>query len=245
MKALLKNIARKLLFVAIVLAGVLAVLLFLGIYALLFLPLCIPFVLHVKYTDQLYLHVRWLFLRRQIVPAKAKKKKKDKPEKAKPEEPSPEETPAEPEAPDKPPSLLKRYYDARGLRGFIELLRRTVVALKKFRHGLWLGFCIRQLSLRVHLPGDDPAALAEQYGKLSAAIFPSLGWLTTHLRTRRGKVRAHITPDFTGQSEREIKFSATVSVIPAMLITATLVLLIRLGLRVALKFYIDANSQTD
>ncbi|MCL2446073.1 MAG: hypothetical protein FWD06_04850 [Oscillospiraceae bacterium] len=242
MKSVLKNIGRKLLFVGIIFVGVLGVVLFLGIYALLFLPLCIPVVLRVKYTDELNLQVRWLFLRRQIVPAKPKKKKKDKPEKQ--QEPEQEEPSAEPEPeePDKPPSLLKRYYEAQGLRGFIELLRRTVAALKKFRHGLWLAFCIRQLSLRVHLPGDDPAALAEQYGKISAAIFPSLGWLSTHLRARKGKIRAHITPDFTGQSEREIMFAATVSVIPAFLLTATLVLLIRLGLRVALKFYLDASD---
>lgn len=243
MKALLKNIGRKLLFVAIILAGVLAVLLLLGVYVLLFLPLCIPVVLHVKYTDQLELRLRWLFLRRQIAPAKPKKKKKDKPEKAQETKQEKQSAEPEPEDPDKPPNIFKRYYDAKGLRGFIELLQRTVAVLKKFRHGLWLAFCIRQLSLRVHLPGDDPAELAEQYGKVSAAIFPALGWLSAHLRTRKGKIRAHITPDFTGQSERELKFSATVSVIPAMLITAMLVLLVRLGLRVALKFYMDANSE--
>jgi len=244
MKKVGKNIGRKLLFVGLILAGVLGIAVFLGIYALLFLPLCIPVVLQVKYTDQLYLRVRWLFLRKQIAPAKEKKKKKDKPEK--PEEPKPEEPAAEPEAedPDKPPNLFKRYYDARGLGGFIELLRRTVDALKKFRHGLWLAFCIRELKLRVHLPGSDPADLAEQYGKISAAIFPSLGWLATHLRTRKRKIRAHITPDFTGESEREIKVAATVSVIPAFVLTAGLLLGIRLGLRVALKFYVGANSET-
>lgn len=248
MKAHLKNLVRKLAFAGIIVLGVVGVVLFLGIYALLFLPLCIPVVLQMKYTDQLYLRLRWLFLRFQIIPAKPQKKKKDKPEK--PEEPKSQEsacaeTEAEPESEglDKPPSILKRYYDARGLRGFIELLRSTVHALKKFRHGFWLAFCIRQLSLRIHLPGSDPAALAEQYGKVSAAIFPSLGWLATHLRTKKGKIRAHITPDFTGQSEREIAFSAKVSIIPAVVLTVALVLLVRLGLRVALKFYLDANSE--
>jgi|GEM_PF-1589718 len=247
MKALLRKLARKLLFVGIILAGVLGIVLFLGLYVLLFLPLCIPVVLHVKYVDELNLRVRWLFVRKQIVPAKPKKKKKDKPEapeEAKQVEPSTESEP-EPEDPDKPPSILQRYYEARGLCGFIELLRRTVAALKKFRHGLWLAFCIKRLSLAVHLPGSDPAALAEQYGKVSAAIFPSLGWLATHLRTKKGKIRAHITPDFTGQSEREIKFAATVSVIPAFMLTAALVLLVRLGLRVALKFYLDANADEE
>jgi len=211
-----------------------------GIIALIIGTLSIPVLLRLEYIGDVKLQVQWLFLRKQLVPAppdKPKKKKKEKPEK---EEKPKEEKPKE--EGEKKPNALSRFYEYQGIPGFVELLRRTVAALKKFRHGLWLSFCIRELDLKINLPGGDPEGLAVQYGKLSAAIFPSLGWLCSKLRTKKGRVRANIYPDFTGNSEREIICRATVSVIPSVVIGATFGLLARLGFRVVLKFFRGAKA---
>ena len=216
-----------------------ALMIVLGILALIIGLLSIPVLLRVEYTGEVKLGVQWLFLRKQLVPApdKPEKKKKEKPEKEKkPKEEKPKEEG------EKKPGALARFYEYQGIPGFVELLRRTVAALKKFRHGLWLSFCIREFDLAINLPGSDPEALAVQYGKLSAAIFPPLGWLTSKLRTKKGRVRANIYPDFTGHSEREIACRAVVSIIPSVMICATLGLLARLGLRVGLKFLRGAKA---
>jgi len=215
------------------LSPVLAILL--ALFLLLAPVFCIPVNLRVEYIESLSVQLRWLFLKVQLVPSPDKaKKKKDKEEEKK--EDKPKEEKKQKDGPQKP-NILQKFYEYQGIPGFIELLRRTVEVLKQFRHGLWLSFCIRELDLRVSLPGSDPENLAFQYGKLSAAIFPSLGWLCGKLRTRRGKIRANIYPDFTGQSSREIQCTAEVSVIPSMLIGALIMLVVRLGIRVGLKFY--------
>ena len=210
----------------------------LGIFAFFAVMLSIPVALRVEYYDSVALQIKWLFLKYQLVPAKEKKpkKKKEKKEKEKkPEEKPKEEKPKE-EGPKKP-NILQRFYQYQGIPGFVELLRRLVDALKRFRHGLWLCFCIRELNLAVSISGGDPEDLAFKYGKLSAAIFPSLGWLCSKLRTRKGKIRANIFPDFSGASpKQQIQCAAEIGIIPSVLMLAGFILIIRIGIRVGLKF---------
>jgi len=199
--------------------------------------LSVPLIIQAEYEQAATLRVRWLFLKIPIIPGKEKKpkKKKDKPKKEKPEKPKEDEG-------EKKPGILGRYYKYQGISGFIDLLQRTVEILKQFRHGLWLCFKIRKLHLRMLITGGDPQSIVEKYGKTCAAVFPALGWLSSHLRSRRGGVRANISPDFTGLAEKEMAFAAEVSISPLPLIHALLMLLVRLGVRVALKFIRGAKA---
>ena len=214
----------------------------LGIAALFLGLLSVPVVLRVEYAGSVALRLRWLFLTILRVPApdkpeKKKKAKKEKPKKEKEEKPK-EEKPKE----DKGPNAFQRFYTYQGISGFLELLQRTVDALKKFRHGLWRSFCIRELRLHMVVMGGEPQELVEKYGKICAAAYPALGWLVSHLRSRPGKVKTTIVPDFTGLAEKEIACTAEVSLIPSVLIGAVLALGIRLGVRVVLKFLSGARK---
>jgi len=208
----------------------------LGIVILFTGLLCVPVVLQAEYAQALTLRVRWAFLKIPVIPGKEKKpkkKKKDKPEKEKPEK-KPKEKSDE-------PNILQRFYTYQGIHGFIDLLGRTIAILKQFRHGLWLCFRIRKLSLHMRIIGGDPQSTVEKYGKTCAAVFPALGWLSSHLRSKPGGVRAQISPDFTGLAEKEMAFAAEISIIPLVLIHALIMLLLRLGIRVALKFLSGAK----
>jgi len=210
----------------------------LGIVAFFTGLLSVPLIIQAEYAQAATLRVRWLFLKIPIIPGKEKKprkKKKEKPKKEKPEKPKKEKD-------DKKPGIFERFYKYQGVSGFINLLQRTVAILKRFRHGLWLCFKIRKLHLRMLVKGGDPQAVVEKYGKTCAAVFPALGWLSSHLRSRRGGVRANISPDFTGLAEKEMAFAAEVSVSPLLLLNALLMLLIRLGVRVVLKFIRGAKA---
>jgi len=215
----------------------------LGIVALFTALLSVPLVLRVEYTDSIALRLRWLFLTVLRVPApedkKPKKKKKEKKEKPKKEEKK-EKKPKEKK--DKGPNALQRFYEYRGIAGFIDLLQRTVEILKKFRHGLWRCFCIRELTLHMVIMGGEPQELVEKYGKVCAAVYPALGWLSSHLRSRPGKVRATINPDFTGLAQKEIAATAEISLIPSLLLGAVIMLAIRMGARVVLKFFKGAKA---
>ena len=214
----------------------------LGIIALFVILLSVPLVLRVEYAGSVALRLRWLFLTILRVPApeekkpKKKKKKKEKPKKEKEEKK--EKKPKE----DKGPNAFQRFYTYQGIPGFIELLRRTVEALKKFRHGLWLCFRIRELKLHMVVMGGEPEELVEKYGKMCAAVYVPLGWLSTHLRTRPGNIRTTIVPDFTGLAEKEIACTAEVSLIPLVLLVAVIMLALRLGVKVLLKFLSGAKK---
>ena len=210
----------------------------LGIAALITLLLSVPLIVQAEYGKELTLRLRWLFLRIPIVPAKEKKpkkkKKKEKPAKEKEEKPKEEKDPNK-------PNVIQRFYQYQGIPGFIDLLRRTVEILKKFRHGVWLCFKIRKLHLQMLITGGEPQALVEKYGKTCAAVFPALGWLSSHLRTKRGGVKANISPDFTGFAKQEIAVDAEISICPLVLICAALSMLVRLGFRVVLRFFKGAK----
>jgi len=213
----------------------------LGIIALFAALLSVPVVLRVEYAGSAALRLRWLFFTLLRVPApedkkpKKKKKKKEKPEEKKEKK---EKKPKE----DKGPNALQRFYTYQGIPGFIELLQRAVEVLKKFRHGMWRCFKIRELRLHMVVMGDDPQALVEKYGKMCAAVYPSLGWLSAHLRSRPGKVRATIAPDFTGLAEKEIACTAEIHIIPRTLIAAVVMLGVRMGVRVVLRFFKGAKA---
>ena len=215
----------------------------LGIIALFTALLCAPVVLRVEYASSVALRLRWLFLTLLRVPAPEDKKPKSKKKKEKPEK---EKKPkADKPKKDKGPNAFQRFYEYQGIPGFIELLRRAVDALKKFRHGMWRCFRIRELRLYMVILGGDPQALVEKYGKVCAGVYPALGWLSTHLRTRPGDIRATIVPDFTGLAEKEIACTAEISVVPLLLITAVIMLALRMGINVVLKFFKGAKAPKD
>jgi len=212
----------------------------LGIAALFVGLLSVPVVLRVEYAGGAALRLRWLCFTLLRVPApedkkpKKKKKKKEKPEKEKEKK---EEKPKE----DKGPNAFRRFYTYQGVSGFIELLQRAVEVLKKFRHGMWRCFKIRELRLRMVVMGGEPQELVEKYGKICAGVYPPLGWLSAHLRTSPGKMRATVVPDFTGLAEKEIACTAEISVIPRTLIAAVIMLAVRMGIKVVLKFFRGAK----
>jgi len=208
----------------------------LGLLALLLGALSAPVVVRAVYEGELRLRVKWLFLTLVKVPSveKKKKPKKEKPKKEKEKKEKKEEKPKKEK--EKKPNILQQFYQYQGIPGFIELLRRAVHSLGRFGKGVWNSFRIRELHLLMVVAGGDPASLVDRYGKVCAGVFPSLGWLSTHLRSRPGAVRANIAPDFLGAAEKEIAVRAEVSVVPLVLVAAVVMLLLRLGIKVGLKF---------
>jgi len=216
----------------------------LGIIALFIALLSVPLVLRVEYAGSVALRLRWLFLTILQIPApedkkpKKKKAKKEKPEKK--EEEKKEKKPEEKK--DKGPNVLQRFYQYRGVSGFIDLLQRAVAVLKQFRHGLWRCFCIRELTLHMVIMGGEPEELVKKYSRTCAGVYPAIGWLGSHLRSKPGGIRTTIVPDFTGLAQKEIACTAEISIIPRTLIAAVIMLAVRMGLRVVLRFFKGAKA---
>jgi len=215
----------------------------LGIVALFAALLSVPVVLRVEYAGSVSLRLRWLCFTILRVPAPEDKKPKKKKKKKKPEKKKEEKKDKKPkEKKDKGPNAFQRFYQYQGIPGFTDLLQRAVEVLKKFRHGLWRCFCIRELTLHMVVMGGEPAELVEKYGKTCAMVYAPLGWLASHLRSRPGKIRTTIVPDFTGLAEKEIACTAEISIIPRILLGVVIMLAIRMVVRVVLRFLKGAKA---
>ncbi|MDR1464151.1 MAG: hypothetical protein LBJ11_02460 [Oscillospiraceae bacterium] len=218
----------------------LALSIFLGLLLLIAGFLCVPVVLDAAYHDKFTARVRWLFWTWPLVPKPEKKKKKKPKKEKKKTEDKPEDEKKEDNGP-KEPGVLQRFYQYRGIGGFTELLGRTVRALRQFGRLVCFSLTIRYFRLYlVVVKGDDPHALAEAYGKTCAAVFPSLSWLSTHMRLRRSRINIH--PDFTGWEGKQLVCETEVSMIPLVLLAALLLLVLRLAVRVVLRFFLGARK---
>ncbi len=208
---------------------------FFGIIGLFMALLSIPVVLRVEYTDTVALRLRWLFITILRIPKEEKPEKKKKEKKKKPKKEEKKKETEKPEV-EKEPNIVQRFYKYQGIPGFIDLLKRVVAVLKKFGRGVWWSFRIRELKLYMTVMGGEPDELVAKYGKTCAVLYPALGWLTTHIRTKPDAVRMTIAPDFTGLAEKEMAAKAEISLVPLILINAVIFMAIRMVIRVLLKF---------
>ena len=140
----------------------------LGLLAAVFLLLLVPVHADVRYREKLELDVRYLFLRRTLLPAP------EEPQAEKAEAPSKEKKP-EAQKQKKNPMLekLARFKEAEGLSGLLHLagdfLRLTGTSAAKIIRCLK----IRDFDLYVLTGDEDAAAAAILYGQACAVVYPA------------------------------------------------------------------------
>lgn len=158
------------------------------------LLLILPVTVHVEYHEKASVCIGYLFFRFHF-PSRRKKKEK-------------EEKPAGEEPPKK--NRLKKLYDAKGLSGFLSLLKEAVQiasepASKIFRHTVFHRFW-----LKIRVSGEDAAATALDYGIVCGAVSSGLGILLGHARCT--DCRVDVLPDFCSE-ESSLCFSANARVL--------------------------------
>lgn len=138
---------------------------------------------------ELRLDVKFGLLRVHILPAKPKKPKAEKPPKEKKKKKRPKE---EPKGEKPKPKLSFTLEDGKdALRSLLPPLKR---ALRRFGRGIR----VRPLRLSLTLPGlEDPAAAAENYGKLQAAVWGGMPQLERLLDIRDPYI--HTDVDFLAE----------------------------------------------
>lgn len=176
----------------------------LGLLAVVFLLLLVPVHADVRYREKLELDVRYLFLRRTLLPA--------------PEEPQAEKAGApskekKPEAQKKNPMLekLARFKEAEGLSGLLHLagdfLRLTGTSAAKIIRRLK----IRDFDLYVPTGDEDAAAAAILYGQACAVVYPAAEALFTLAKCRRRRVSVDL--DYAVKTPA-VQLAADVSIRP-------------------------------
>lgn len=145
------------------------------------------------------------------------------------EEGKTEEKPAEAAKKQSSAELLKLLYEAEGIDGLIEIVKRVFSYLGTFFGGLFRAFIIEDFQLDVCCAKKDAAATAIYYGEVSAALFPMLGAIASGCTMKNYDI--NIYPDFLARYS-EASFYLRLHVVPVRLVGITLALVFKLLFKV-------------
>lgn len=142
----------------------------LGILLLLFLIALIKVEVFFRYTDEVVLTVKVLFVKIPILPKKEKPKKTpEKPKEEKPEKPKEKK-----EEKEKKPSYLNKLKEKKGLSGLVSLFTSLAKIAAGALKGLFSHIVIKKLDVGIALSGDDAATVAVNYGRLCSVLYPAV-----------------------------------------------------------------------
>lgn len=201
--------------------------------------LSVPVHVSFTYTDKIYLTVRYLFLKINILPLGEKKPKKKKTKK----EPKPKKEPKEKTKEEKPkekkPNPILEMVKANGYDGMMLVLGNLAKVLGKYGVGFIKSFVFNEIEVYITVGTGDAASTAIKYGKACQKVYPLVGFLCNNSVVHKYDV--NVEPDFlANRSEGEMHFDF--SLIVRKTINATFAMVGRLVFKVVLQFLKGAKK---
>lgn len=206
-----------------------------GIIAFFVLILSIPVHVSFSYGEKIYLTVRYLFVKLNILPLgenKPKKKKKKKPD----EEPKKEET----EKPkEKKPNPVLEMVKANGYDGMMEVLSNFGHILALYGGKLFKSVVFDEIEIYITVGTGDSAQTAIKYGKTCQKVYPLLGFICSNNLVK--KYDAQVEPDFLA-NESDGEFYFDFHLVVRKIINSTIGMVFRMLFGVILKFFTNAKK---
>ena len=211
----------------------------LAFIALIVILFSIKFTVSLTYNEQFNVDVKWLFIKKHILPGsdeekeeKPKKEKKEKPTKEKPEEDNKQEE-------QKKDNILVSFYKNQGFSGVMQLLRDTVSAINGMFGSIFRHFVFHELKLYLTVGAGDSAETAILYGKTCSYVFPAMGLITSTCKVK--DYCCDIQPNFM-QADKTAVFRVVMSFRPIFITNAVIVLAFKLLFKVVFKLLKNKNS---
>jgi len=219
----------------------------LAIIAFFIVLFSIRFTLYLTYDNEFKVDVKWLFIKRAILPKPkdSKKKEKKKSEKKKQEkEKKPEDEKSEEQSEEKPKkeNMLVTFYKNQGFSGVIQLLNDTVSAIGGMFGSIFRHLVFRELKLYLRVGADDSAETAMLYGKTCSVVFPAMGLITGTCKVK--DFGYGVEPNFI-QPEKTAYFKAVLSMRPIFITNAVIVLAFKLLFKVVIKLLSNKSTESD
>lgn len=206
-----------------------------GIILFFILILSIPVHVTFTYSDKIYLTVKYLFLKFNILPTDPNKKKKEK----KPEKETPKEEKPPEENKEKKPNPIISMVKANGYDGMMEILGNLSKVLGKYGGKLFKSVVFDEIEIYITVGTGDSAQTAIKYGKTCQKVYPLIGFICSNNLVKKYDV--NVEPDFlANKSEGEMYFDF--HLIIRKIINATLAMVVRLVFKVVLKFLKGAKN---
>lgn len=218
----------------------------LGIIAFFVILLSVHFHISVDYTDYIYLSVRWLFLKIDILPLKDKPKK-EKPQKEKKPEEKKEEEPEEEKTEEEKPKKegenpIVTTIKNMGYDGVMEILSNLGKALSGMFRRIFKSFAIQNFDLDLTVGKGDAAQTAIEYGKACNKVYPVCGLMCSTMKIKTYNV--NVAPDFLA-NHNSGEFHIDFYVVPRKLINSFVIVGFELVFKVLLKFLLTGNKKKD
>lgn len=213
----------------------------LGIIGLIVLLLSIPVKVSLAFDNKIYLSVKYLFIKLDILPVDPNKPKKPaKPKKEpepKPEEEKKEETPKE-----KKPNPILEMVKANGYDGMMLVIKNLGRVLGLYGGKLFKSIVFDEINVYISVGTGDAASTAIRYGETCQKVYPVLGFICSNNIVKKYDIL--VEPDFLAnktENELFIDFSVTIRKI----INATLGMVFRLIFNVVVKFILGAKKGSE
>lgn len=219
----------------------------LAVIALIIILFSIKFTVSLTYNEKFTVIVKWLFIKKQILPGndtddeekpekeKENKEKKEKPKKEKPEEEKNKDKP-------KGDNMFVAFYKNQGFSGVMQLLSDTVSAIKGMFGSIFKHIIFHELKLYLTVGAGDSAETAILYGKTCAYVFPAMGLITSTCKVK--DYCCDIQPNFM-QADKTAVFKTVLSFRPIFITNAVVVLGIKLLFKVVFKLLFNKKSEPD
>lgn len=205
----------------------------LGLILFFILVLTIPVHVTFTYSDKIYLTVRYLFIKLNILPVGEKKQKPKK------EKPAKEEEKAEEDAKPKKKMPIMDMLKANGYDGLMEILSNLCRILSRWGGKVFKSVVFDEIEIYITVGTGDSASTAIEYGKACQKVYPLLGFLCANNAVKR--YDCSVEPDFLAnhsEGEANVELHLTVRKI----INATIAMAVRLVFKVLLKFLKGARQ---
>lgn len=151
----------------------------LAVLLLLFLICLIRVQVFLKYSDEVRLRLKILFVNIPLLPKLEKPKKEKKKPKKKTEMKKQKPKTGEEEKPkEKKPSYLSKLKEKKGVTGIVSLFTELAKIVGGALKGLFKHIVIKKLNVGIALNAGDAASTALQYGKLCSAFYPAVNIIT-------------------------------------------------------------------
>lgn len=209
-----------------------------GIIAFFVIILSIPVHVSFSYGDKIYLSIRYLFIKLNILPAGEKKEKKSKKEKKNKKE-KPEEKKDEKPIEKKPNPILEMV-KANGYDGMMEVLSNLGHVLGLYGGKLFKSIVFDDIEIYITVGTGDSAETAIKYGKACQIVYPLLGFICSNNLVKR--YDAAVEPDFLA-NESEGEFCFDFHIIIRKIINSTIGMVFRLIFKVGLKFFKNGKKK--
>ncbi len=216
----------------------------LTILIILALALCVPTRFYVRYTNEVFIQIRYLFIKFTIPITESQKaktknkkisaKKKVNVEKSKPKSENQKtnsnnkkqkrKDKNKNKKPNPVVKWLKSLYNKGGVEAITEAFKKIASLVSNVLKPIFRSVRFRNIDINIIVASDNAADTAINYGRLCAGVYPALGIILNVIKYNQYSV--NIKPDFN-KEKIELDISTEISLIPWVVIFGAVHALVR------------------